>query len=116
MTSFDELVAGAVHRHDEPRLLGIRFQFVSQMNDVRVDRAGVRVILIAPHRIQQAVAAERFRGMGDEVGEQGELLRRELDGAAGAPYLVAANVDLDVAEPIDVRGAGLRRTPAAARP
>src|SRR6266704_6741117 len=100
LTSSDEFVAAAVNGQNEPRLLGIRLQLLPEVNDVGVYRARVGVVLIAPHLIQQAVAAERFRGMGYEVNQQRELLRRELDARAGAPHLITADVDLDVVEPI----------------
>ena len=84
LTSFDELVAGAVHRHDEARFLGMWFQLLPEVNDVRVDGSRVRVVLITPDRIEQAIAAECLSGMGDEVRQQRELLRRELNDGTGA--------------------------------
>src|SRR5438034_5640388 len=102
LTSSDEFVAAAVNGQNEPRLLGIRLQLLPEVKDVGVYRARAGVVLIAPHLIQQAVTAERFRRMGDEVNQQRELLRRELDGYAGAAHVIAADVDLDVVEPINL--------------
>src|SRR5262249_12500369 len=92
---------------NEPRFLGDRFQLLPETQDVRVNRACVGVVLITPNLIQQAVAAERFRRMGDEVSQQGELLRRELDWRSGASHLIAADVNLDIVEPINLRRARL---------
>src|SRR5882672_1501768 len=52
----------ALNRQNEPRLLWVRFKLLPKMNDVRVDGARVWIVLIAPHSVQQTVAAVRFHG------------------------------------------------------
>src|SRR5205807_6450779 len=93
----NKLITTAVNGKNETRFLRIWFQLLPEMNDVRVNRAGVRIVLITPHRIQQTIAAERFRRVRDEVGKQRKFLRREFYSRAGAPHFIAANVNLDVA-------------------
>ena len=39
-------------RQNEPRLLRIQFQLLPEVNDVRVNRARVGVVLVPPHLIQ----------------------------------------------------------------
>src|SRR5438132_514286 len=107
--STNELIATAVDGKYETRLLGIRFQLLPEMDDVRIDCARVRIVVITPHRIQQPVAAKRFRWMSDEVSEQRKLFCRELDWPASASDFIAADVDLDIAESINLaRGRLLR--------
>src|SRR5258706_13802406 len=80
------------------------------MDDVCVHCPRVRIILITPHRVQQTIATERFHRMSDEVGEQGELLRRQLDRLPGAQHFVATHVYFDIAESINLRCRGVRRS------
>jgi len=68
-----ELVAHAVHGEDVLRLLGIRLDFLAEPGHVHVDRPGRRHRVIAPHFVQEFVAAERRLAMLDEVLEQQEL-------------------------------------------
>ena len=49
--------------------------------------------------------------MGDEISQQRKLFRREFDGLAGTQDLIATDVDLDIAESINL---GQRR-PVAKR-
>jgi hypothetical protein len=53
--------------------------------------------------MEQLVTAECFRGMGDEVSQQRKLLCRKLQRFSGPPDLVAADVDLDITEAIDLK-------------
>src|ERR1043165_6834387 len=99
----DKLIATAMNGKNETWFFGIWFELLSEMNDVRIDRARGRVILVSPHRIQQSIAAQCFNGMCDEVSQQSKLLRRKIDDVSIASYLVAANVDLDVAKLVDLR-------------
>src|SRR5438132_5307727 len=65
-----ELVTSSMHGKDETRLFRYRFQLLSQVNYVRVDRAGVRIILIAPDCVEQTIARKRFRRMSDKISKQ----------------------------------------------
>src|SRR5437870_1769397 len=53
--SADELITSAMNGKNETRLLGIRFQLLSEVNDVRIDGARVRIIFVTPYRIQQSI-------------------------------------------------------------
>src|SRR5215471_9689247 len=79
LTLTNELITGAVNGKNETRLLWIRFQLLPKMHDVRVNRARVRIILVTPHRIQQATPRERFRRMRDKVSQQSKFFRGKID-------------------------------------
>ena len=83
---------------DETRLLRIWFELLPQVNNVRIDCARVRIILVTPHGIKQTIARECFRRMRAEVSEQRKFLGRKIDRLAGAQHFVAADVYLDVTE------------------
>ena len=76
------------------------------MNNVRVDRASRRIIFISPNCVEQTIATQCLHRIGDEVSEESKLFRREIDYASVATHFVAANVDFDVAEFIDLRSGG----------
>src|SRR5258708_5533353 len=109
-TSSDELIPTAMHGQNEPRLLRIHFHFLSQVYDVGVNSARIRIVIVSPHRIQQTVARERLGWMGDEIRQKRKLLRRKVDGIAGAQYLITAKVDLNVAELINLQQRCQRRS------
>jgi hypothetical protein len=60
-------------------LLGIRFEFLAQTHQVRVDCAGGWKVVVSPNVFEKTIAAERFSGMRDEVFEQFKLLRRNIE-------------------------------------
>src|SRR5262245_9423863 len=74
-----ELVAEPVHREDELRVPGIRFDLLTQPGDVHVHRSGGRNGVVAPDLVQQLLSRERRAAMLDEVTQQSELPRGELD-------------------------------------
>src|SRR5215471_4391236 len=100
--SADELVADAVHREEITRILGNGFEFLPDAHDVRVDRAGSRIVFIAPDFVEQTVAAQRLPGVAQEKLQEVELLAREFDRFTSTADLVAAEVDFDVAESVAV--------------
>src|SRR5207253_9268317 len=100
--SANEFIATAVNGKNETRLLRVWFQLLSEMDDVRIDCPRVGIVLITPHRVQKPIAAERFAGMRNKVGEQGELFGREINLCARAQHCVAAYVDFDITESIDL--------------
>src|SRR5690349_179697 len=94
---------------NETRLFRVWFQLLSQVNDVRIDRARRGIVFVSPHRIEQSIAAQRFYRMSDEVCEQRKLFRREINEVPISPHFVTANVDLDVAELVNLRRGHGRR-------
>src|SRR5207244_4141780 len=93
----------------ETRLLRIRFELLPEMDDVRINCACVRIALITPHRVQQTIPTKRFPGVGYEVRKQRKLFRGKINGFAGASHFIAANVDLNIAEPVNLWCGCLRR-------
>ena len=63
-------------------------------DDVHDVGAGVEVVV--PHVLGDEGAAHHPAEVADQVGEDGVLLRRQLDGLAGAGHLAAAGVDAQV--------------------
>src|SRR5436190_15643675 len=65
----DELVPDAMDRHDELRLLRPRLQLLPEMGHVGVDGSRGRIVLVAPHIVEQTLPRQRLAGMGDEIRE-----------------------------------------------
>ena len=84
----DELVAEAVDGEDEFGGLGVGLDLLTQTGDVHVDGPRQRHLVVAPHVRQQRVARQRRAAMLDEVPQQLELARRQLDGLAAARDLL----------------------------
>ena len=87
-----ELVAHPLDRHD-----AVVADFLPQLADVDVDGAVADHHLGAPHLDVDLFARDELSGRGGQQLEQRELLAREVDLAAVAPYRVAGAVDLDAA-------------------
>ena len=52
-------------------------ELAAQVADVDVDQVGAGVEGVAPHAVQDLLARQHLAGMPHQVGEQGELARRE---------------------------------------
>src|SRR2546426_8100876 len=107
----DELVAGAVDGQDVLRLVGCALELLAQLRHEVVDRARGRRLLVAPDLIEDLFSGDDLAGVADQIPEQIELARREVDALSGAVRLVGAEVDLDVA---DAAGLDAGRPPARA--
>src|SRR6266404_1293288 len=97
-----EFVADSMHGQEEPGLLRNWFEFLANAHDVSVHGARGGKILIAPDFVEKAVAAHRLSGMTQKMLQQLKLLARKLNGLTAAQDLVAAQVDVDIAERIAV--------------
>ena len=60
--------------------LGVALDLLAKTRDVDVDGARQRRLVVPPHLRQQLVARQRRAAMLDEVPQQLELARREIDG------------------------------------
>ena len=80
------------------RLVRGALDLLPQLRDEVVDRARGRRFLVAPDLVEDLLARHDLSGVRDEVAEQIEFARRELDALAGAVRLVGAEIDLDVAD------------------
>src|SRR5271166_3599238 len=87
-----------MHRQDETRIFRLRLNFLPQANNVRVYRSGRRKAVVPPNVLQQPVASQGFARMVEEVLQQLELFRGEVQSLAFARNLATAQVDLDFAE------------------
>src|SRR5215469_1920684 len=97
-----EFVADSVHGQKITRLVGNGFEFLANADNMRVDGAGGRKILVTPHFVEKAVAAQGLSGMTEKVLEELELLSGKLDALAGANNLITAEIDLHIAKGITV--------------
>src|ERR1700722_19576987 len=93
---FVEGVAGSADGSD-----GIAFaaagERLAQAPDVDVDRAFVDLRRLPPHAIQQLRAREHPAGLLQEIFEQPELGRAEMDVARAAPHPPRLPVEIEIA-------------------
>src|SRR5271168_3182856 len=88
----DEAITGSVHGEEVLRLFGVRFKFLAQTDQVRIHGPSGWVILISPNIFQKAIAGQRFAGVADEVLQQLELRRRDIEGLARPQHAMPAQV------------------------
>src|SRR5687767_3479643 len=105
----DKLITTAVNRKNEARLFRVRLELLPEMNDVRVNRARIRIVLITPDCVQQTITRKCFHRMGHKVREQRKLLCREFDRPSCTFHFIAPHVNFNIAEPVNVCGRRLRR-------
>src|SRR3712207_2745426 len=106
---YAEDVARAADRMEESRL-PTGFQLSSQVGDEDLDRVGDREGVVAPHLIEQLLAADDQALVAHEVLEQLELALGELDPAVAARDLVGVGVEHQVAH---AEGRHAARRPSA---
>ena len=66
--------------------------------DVQVHDVGVQVGLGAPHRVEDLLARHDLAGVADQVAEEREFARRELDAPIAGAGDVAELVELEQAD------------------
>src|SRR5262245_27814156 len=88
-----DLVAHAPDRDDRRRVP----ELAAQLADVNVHRAGVAGEGVAPDALEQLVAREHEAAVVEQLPEQVELLRRELDLLVADAHLAPPGVDRQVA-------------------
>src|SRR4051812_2862426 len=94
---YAEYVACAADRMEEPRLTA-GFKLSSDVGYEHLDRVGDRERVIAPHLVEQLLAADHQPLVAHQVLEQLELALREVDLAVGARHLVGVGVEREVAD------------------
>src|SRR6266705_55301 len=75
--SADELVSHTMYRAEMYRARRIFFKFLAEFQDMVVDGASRRIILVAPNLVQQLVTANHPVGILHKKLEGLELLRRQ---------------------------------------
>src|SRR5205085_10251586 len=90
-----DLVADPPDGHDRRGVA----ELPAQLADVDVDGARVTGEGVAPHALEELVAREDEAAVVEELPEQVELLRRELDLLLPDAHLAPARVDVQVAVP-----------------
>src|SRR4051812_38991645 len=108
-----DLVADAPHGDDRRRVT----ELPSQLADMDVDRAGVTRKRVAPHALEQLVACQHEAAMIEQLPEQVEFFRRELDLLFADTHLAATGVDVEVAvlDRLGLEVAAVRRRTAQDR-
>ena len=71
-----------------------------------VDQAGVRAVLVAPHRVQELLAGEGLPGRAGQGGQQVELQRGHRNGLGPAQDAVGGDVNVQVPGAQHLRGDG----------
>src|SRR6185503_18656874 len=99
----NKFITTAMNGKNETRLLRIRFQLLPQVNDMRVNGARGWIVFVSPHCIKQSITTQCFYRMSKEVSQQRKLFRREINHVSVAFDFVTTNVDLDVAELVNLR-------------
>src|ERR1700686_3268769 len=105
-TSADKLITRPVHRQNESRLLRLGFNLLPEANDVCVHRTCSGKAIVSPNILEQPVPAQRLSRMNEEVLQEFELLRREIQRMALARYLATPQIHFDLAERILLVGLG----------
>src|SRR5215218_3866394 len=103
-----DLVADAPDRDDRRRVS----QLAAELPHVDVHRAGIAGERVPPDALEQLVARQHEAAVVEQLPEQVELLRRELDLLVAHLALAAAGVDREVAM---VEHLGLRVAPLRGR-
>src|SRR4051795_7058626 len=90
-----DLVADAPDGHDRRGIA----ELAAQLPDVDVHRSRVTCERVAPDALEQLVAGQHEPAVVEQLPEEVELLRRELDLLAGDEHLPPPDVDLEVPVP-----------------
>src|SRR5690349_16007760 len=78
-----ESVSHSVHSEKETRLFGTGLKFLAQAHQVRIYGTRCWISVVSPDVFKQALTAQNFTRIADEVLQQLELHRRKLDRLAG---------------------------------
>src|SRR5690348_10801577 len=73
-------------------------ELAAQVGDVGVHDGARSAEIVVPHVVEELSAREHPPGIEQEVTEQAEFGRRELDQVAGAPHLVGVLIECEVRE------------------
>src|ERR1044071_1112623 len=88
----EELVSRAMHRDDVVRVSWRILDLLPELRDVHVDRARQREVLVPPDDVEEAVARHDLAAVLDEVLQDVEFARRQLDRLAILRGFEAAEV------------------------
>jgi hypothetical protein len=89
--SAEKFVTDAVDRDDIGGITRCIFEFLTEFGDVVIHGPSEGKMMIAPHCIQQLIAGDGFTAPLDEVFQNVELPRRELEDAPGAQIEIVSN-------------------------
>src|SRR4051812_31285075 len=98
VSSPDELIASSMHGQDVLRFMGRSLDLLPQLRHEVIDRPCRRRLLVAPDLIEDLLSGHHLTGMRDEIPEQIEFSRGEVDPLPCAVRLMGAKVDFDVAD------------------
>src|SRR5215470_6595466 len=88
----NKLIAGAKCSENVARFPGNYLQFLPQLGDMQINGACIQKLLIAPHLFQKNLPRKSFPRVADEIPQQPEFFRRELDDHPVAEDLFFANI------------------------
>src|SRR5262245_36201322 len=93
-----ELVAGAVDRHEVPRAFRLVLERAPQLDEVVIDGARVRLVLVTPRLVEERVATHDLAGPAREHLQDRERAARQVEPLAALVRDLADEIDLDIAE------------------
>src|SRR5262245_156799 len=93
-----ETVTEPVNRNDEVRILRVVFYFVTQPENVNVDRAREWRPPIPPHVLQQGTARNCLAAIFDEITEQAGLAFRKLNPGSVSHDFTLPEIDVHTAK------------------
>ncbi len=110
----DELIAEPVDRQDKLGVVRVGLELLAQPGHMHIDGAGRDQRIVAPDVVEQHIARERDAAVLDEVAQQPELKRRELDRLPVAADLGAAEVYPHIAKLVELWRWGMAESQARA--
>src|SRR6266700_7385684 len=91
-----KFVTSTVYRENEAGFFRLGLDFLAQMDNMRINRAGSGKSVIAPDFLEQTIAAEGFSLMAKKVFEQLEFLGRKIQLFPGARDLATTQIHFNV--------------------
>jgi hypothetical protein len=93
-----EAVAHSVHGKEMRRDAGLGLKLLAKSDDMRIHRTRVRVIFVAPNRIEDQIARQHALRVLQKEQQQVVFGGRDLYFFASAGHVAALYIDFDVAE------------------
>src|SRR2546430_745578 len=98
----NEFVTNPMHGSEVNGMHRVRFKFLSQFQNVVVNSAGTRIVVVAPYFIQEFVPRDYSPGIRDKKFEHLELHCSEAHWAVGSTHLERQKINADLAEADDI--------------
>src|ERR1041385_5354244 len=98
-----EAVTHSPYANQEPWLVRLGLDFLSQVGNMGIHSTVGNECLPAPHFVQQSIASEYLAPMADKSSQKPKFNRGHLDGFSGSAQLASSEIHLRVAESVNLR-------------